>query len=56
MNFNKMDYALLTKNIAHIIRKNPFINVFSIGKSAQGRDILCLKFGKGSKKIFNVLF
>ena len=52
MNFNKMDYALLTKNIAQIIRKNPFINVFSIGKSVEDRDILCLKFGKGSKKIF----
>lgn len=52
MNFNNMDYALLTKNISKIMKKNPFINVFSCGKSVLGRDILCIKMGKGDKKIF----
>ena len=52
MKLNKLDYAHLTKNISQIIKKNPFVSVFSCGKSEEGRDILCLKFGKGDKKIF----
>jgi len=52
MNLNKLDYGHLTKNISQMIRKNPFISVFSCGKSEEGRDILCLKFGKGDRKIF----
>ena len=52
MNFNNMDYALLTKNISKIIKQNPFVSVFSVGKSVKGRDILCIKMGKGNRKIF----
>ncbi len=52
MNFNRLDYALLTKNLSRIVKNHAFVHVFSCGKSVMGRDILCVRFGKGKRKIF----
>ncbi len=52
MNFNNFDYTRLVKSILKLQKKHSGIEVFSAGKSVCGRDLWCIKFGTGSKKIF----
>ncbi len=52
MAYNKLDYAKMTRLISRLVKNYPFVGVFSCGKTVLGKDILCLRFGKGEKKIF----
>lgn len=45
------DYLQLIESINAVAKKYGFIDVFNIGKSVMGRGILCIKIGKGKKKI-----
>jgi len=44
-------YENLKGDVAAIHNKNIF-EIFSIGKTALGKDILCIKYGGGPKKVF----
>lgn len=52
MDFNNLDYEKMTKHLSNLVKKYPFAGVFSCGKSVLGRDILCIRLGKGKRKIF----
>ena len=52
MNFNRFDYEKMIKCIVKLQKKHRFTEVYSVGKSAEGRELLCIKFGRGDKKIF----
>ena len=52
MDFNNFDYEKLTKTLSALVKKYAFASVFSCGKSVLGRDILCIRIGKGKRKIF----
>lgn len=52
MAYNNLDYKKLTKLLSVLIKKYPFMGVYPVGKSHLGKDILCIRFGKGEKKIF----
>lgn len=52
MAYNNLDYKKLTKLLSVLIKKYPFMGVYPVGKSHLGKDILCISFGKGEKKIF----
>lgn len=46
------DYNTLVTDIKNITDDYGFIDTFSIGQSVMGKDIPCLKFGTGEKKLF----
>ncbi|MCI5969651.1 MAG: M14 family metallocarboxypeptidase, partial [Oscillospiraceae bacterium] len=52
MDFNNLDYEKMTKILSNLVKKYAFAGVFSCGKSVLGRDILCVRLGKGKRKIF----
>lgn len=52
MDFNNFDYEKMTKAMSALVKKYAFVSVFSCGKSVLGRDILCIRTGKGKRKIF----
>lgn len=52
MAFNKLDYEKMTKLVSKMVKKYAFMGVFPCGKTVLEKDILCLRFGKGEKKIF----
>lgn len=52
MDFNNLDYEKMTKILSNLVKKYAFAGVFSCGKSVLGRDILCIRLGKGKRKIF----
>ena len=52
MNFNKLDYVNMIKCILKLQKKHTMTEVYSVGKSVEGRELLCIKFGHGDKKIF----
>lgn len=52
MNFDKLDYEKLVKSILTLQKKHRLTEVYSVGKSVEGRELLCIKFGRGNKKIF----
>ena len=49
MNYNS---DVLESNILRLKNTYPFLDVFSIGKSVLGKDLLCIKLGHGEKKVF----
>lgn len=52
MNLNNFDYAKMIKCILVLQKKHTMLEVYSVGKSVEGRELLCIKFGCGDKKIF----
>lgn len=52
MDFNNLDYEKMTKILSNLVKRYAFAGVFSCGKSVLGRDILCVRLGKGKRKIF----
>lgn len=52
MNFDKMDYTKLIKCVLKLQKNHRLTQVYSVGKSVEGRELLCVKFGRGNKKIF----
>ena len=52
MNFDEFDYTKMVKSILKLQKKHKLIEVYSVGKSVEGRELLCIKFGRGKKKIF----
>ncbi len=52
MNFDKLDYEKMINCILKLQKKHRLTEVYSVGKSVEGRELLCIKFGRGNKKIF----
>ncbi len=52
MNFDNMDYIKLIGCVLKLQKKHRLTQVYSVGKSVEGRELLCVKFGRGRKKIF----
>lgn len=50
MDYNNFDYEKLTEVFEGL--DNRYANVFSFGKSVQGRDLWCAAIGGGEKKVF----
>lgn len=46
------DYKMLTKDLERLSRSYPEMQLFSIGNSVEGRQINCVRFGGGEKKLF----
>ncbi|MEG0529255.1 MAG: M14 family zinc carboxypeptidase, partial [Bacilli bacterium] len=51
---NKMDYERLCFEIEKLKKLDNSIDVFSIGKTWENRDIICIKIGKGKTKAIYV--
>ena len=52
MNLNNLDYAKMIRCILALQKKHTMLEVYSVGKSVEGRELFCIKFGCGDKKIF----
>lgn len=46
------DYKVLTEDTKILINEFPEVQKIKIGTSVLGRELFCLKFGKGDKKVF----
>lgn len=46
------DYKMLTNDLEKLSYSYPEAQIFSIGNSVEGRQINCIKFGTGDKKLF----
>ena len=52
MNLNNFDYVKMIKCILQLQKKHTMLETYSVGKSVEGRELFCIKFGCGDKKIF----
>lgn len=48
----RYDYSVLIEDLRFLINEYSFLNKISIGKSVLSKELFCLKFGEGDKKVF----